>query len=136
MNAATTTAVNPFEALTKAALAKAAAKPAAKKPTRGPVAKFIGADPAPQTAKAPVAKKAVESAVKAKPAAEAAVNPAANAPEVKVTKKAQAVMFYKKNIKKGKGAVITFFKGDLSMSDAGANSYFYAIKKQLATAAE
>ena len=73
-------------------------------------------------AKAPAAKKAV-AAPKVKPQSG------------KVTKKSQAVTFYKKNIKKGKAAVIEFFKGDLFMTDAGANSYFYAIKKEVAQAA-
>ena len=70
---------------------------------------------------------------KAKSVAKAAASKPAKAE--KVTKKSQAVIFYKKNIKKGKSIVIDFFKGDLSMTDAGANSYFYAIKKELAQAA-
>lgn len=82
-------------------------------------------NPFEQLTKTAPAKKAT---AKAKPAAKAKV-------EQKVTKKSQAVTFYKKNIKKGKAAVIQFFKGDLSMTDAGANSYFYAIKKEVAQAA-
>lgn len=87
--------------------------------TKASVNPFEALTKATSKAKAPAAKKAV---------AKAKV-------EQKVTKKSQAVTFYKKNIKKGKAAVIQFFKGDLSMTDAGANSYFYAIKKEVATAA-
>lgn len=47
------------------------------------------------------------------------------------TKKARAVEIYKKHIADGKAAVTDLYKSELQMSDAGANSYFYAIKKQL-----
>lgn len=89
---------------------EALTKPAAKKPAKQSLAKTT------------VEKKTAASKPEKKTAA-------------KVTKKSQAVTFYKKNIKKGKSIVIDFFKGDLSMTDAGANSYFYAIKKELSTAA-
>lgn len=45
------------------------------------------------------------------------------------TKKSRAVDIYKANIAAGKSAVITLFKTELAMTDAGANSYFYATKK-------
>ena len=66
---------------------------------------------------APVASKA--KAIKAK-----------TAPAVRTdTKRARAVDLYKTNIAAGKAAVITLFKTELAMTDAGANSYFYATKK-------
>lgn len=45
------------------------------------------------------------------------------------SKKSRAVEIYKANIAAGKAAVITLYKTELSMTDAGANSYFYATKK-------
>lgn len=49
------------------------------------------------------------------------------------TKKSCAIKIYEKNIKQGKSAVIALFKSDLAMTDAGANSYFYAVKKLAAS---
>ena len=45
------------------------------------------------------------------------------------TKRARALDLYKANITAGKSAVINLFKTELAMTDAGANSYFYATKK-------
>ena len=47
------------------------------------------------------------------------------------TKKSCAVKLYRAHIAEGKRSVIALFKSELSMTDAGANSYFYAIKKEL-----
>lgn len=52
------------------------------------------------------------------------------APPARETKKSCAVRLYEQNIKQGKAAVIALYKSQLAMTDAGANSYFYAIKKQ------
>ena len=45
------------------------------------------------------------------------------------TKRARALDLYKANISAGKATVIALFKTELAMTDAGANSYFYATKK-------
>ena len=50
------------------------------------------------------------------------------------TKRARAEKIYSEQIGNGKAAVIALFKSDLAMTDAGANSYFYATKKKLAAA--
>lgn len=45
------------------------------------------------------------------------------------TKRARALELYKANIKEGRAKVLSLFKSELNMTDAGANSYFYATKK-------
>lgn len=45
------------------------------------------------------------------------------------SKRARAVLIYKESIEAGKKVVIDRFKKELTMTDAGANSYFYATKK-------
>lgn len=45
------------------------------------------------------------------------------------SKRALALQLYKDNIKEGRHVVLSLFKTQLKMTDAGANSYFYATKK-------
>ena len=45
------------------------------------------------------------------------------------SKRARALQLYKDNIKDGRATVLKLFKTELNMTDAGANSYFYATKK-------
>lgn len=47
----------------------------------------------------------------------------------RTTKKSRAIELYKANIVAGKAVVIALYKSELNMTDAGSNSYFYAVKK-------
>lgn len=58
-----------------------------------------------------------------------AKQPAAEKPQ-RNTKKAEAIVLFRKLA--DKKAVIAAYKSQLDMTDAGANSYYYSIKKQLA----
>lgn len=59
--------------------------------------------------------------------------PKVKQPKAKSTqsKKSQAIEMYKAHIASGKRTVTDMYKTKLNMTDAGANSYFYSIKKQL-----
>lgn len=79
--------------------------------THNPFTAFVAAQAAKQTA--PKAKVAV-----VKPPRE--------------SKRTKAESIYREYIKQGKSAVISLYKTELDMTDAGANSYFYATKKLVA----
>lgn len=95
--------VNPFEALVNANAASAAAKVTKKAKAK--------------------AKEAVDNSKK-----DAEVTAKQSNPD---SKRARAVIIYKESIGDGKKVVIERFKKELSMTDAGSNSYFYATKKAL-----
>ena len=80
--------------------------------THNPFTAFVAA----QAAKQSAPKKAVEKA--AKPPRD--------------SKRVKAACIYREYIKQGKSAVIALYKTELDMTDAGANSYFYATKKLVA----
>ena len=94
--------VNPFEALVNANVATAATK-AAKKSKKKPSAEVVSETKDAETV----------AASRTKPD----------------SKRSRAVIIYKESIGDGKKVVIDRFKTQLSMTDAGANSYFYATKK-------
>lgn len=71
------------------------------------------------------AQAAKQSAPKAK-----AVEKAAKPP--RDSKRVKAASIYREYIKQGKSTVIALYKTELDMTDAGANSYFYATKKLVA----
>lgn len=49
------------------------------------------------------------------------------------SKRELAKVLYASNISEGRNAVLKAFKTQLNMTDAGANSYFYATKKALSS---
>jgi hypothetical protein len=65
-----------------------------------------------------------------KPVAKAKVKQAAVEKPARNTKKSAAIELFRTLA--DKKAVIAAYKSQLDMTDAGANSYYYAIKKQLA----
>ena len=69
-----------------------------------------------------------ESATASKPSKQKRAAPQAST-RTRETKKSAAIKLYKAHISQGKRAVIDRFKSELAMTDAGANSYFYAIKR-------
>jgi membrane protein involved in colicin uptake len=132
-NATTEITNNPFAALVDAQASAEVAKKMGKTSKAKSAKQVIekaqkqAKDNTEAATKKPAKKEAQAEAATKKPAKKEAQAEAK--PE---TKRARAIVIYNESLKDGKKVVIDRFKTELSMTDAGANSYFYATKKIVA----